>query len=43
MVFRCIQYSELIANNFLGDIYQHTQYFESVLLLLDILLSETFG
>lgn len=43
MVFGCVQYSELITNNFLEVIYQYTQYFKSVLLLPNTPLSEIFG
>lgn len=43
MMFRCIQYSEWVTENFLGVIYQSTQYLKSVLLSLDTLLSEIFG
>lgn len=43
MVFGCVQYSELITNNFLEVVYRYTQYFKSVLLLPNTPLSEIFG
>lgn len=42
MLFRFIQYSEWITENFLEVIYQSTQYLKYVLLLLVSLLSEIF-